>query len=394
MARAFALLLVLGMWTWVFARVWMNPDGFQADFKTYHVAVHTYEIGQNPYDVETLREVAQQPKLLGFYYPLSVLHLMRPIGHLDYPAAHRVWLLLKLAAMVALLFIWKRFFLEHIDWLIVLGGALLAFNAAAVWDIKMGNVTVFEQLFLWSGFACFTSRRMTLFAVCVVLASMAKLLPAVFLCLLFLPAVRSRGNTVRFVAAVAALAAITLLPFRAMPAFFDSLRNLASQHPALQHNQSIAGLIDELGRFVPVLQNGWVHGLALVVCYGALLAASWRLLRIMYRQEELGPVLLVAAMGYADFAPRLSIYSYMIAIVPVLALLVPALARSATAGWLLIALCIGGLAVVPDAVGEVAGKPVALILLLFCWLWLIDLMGNASMEEPGEGTEHLIRRHR
>lgn len=380
--RRIALLCLFGVWAWVFITVWNGPDVHQFDFKTYFVAAHTYEIGKNPYDVTTLRDVANQPHLLGFYYPLSSLYVLRPLDAMNYPTAHRVWVALKLLAFVALLLVWKRWFLAEIDWTIILLAVLLAFNAATVWDIKTGNITVFEQLFLWTGLACFTLRRMTWFTVCIVLASCAKLLPAVFLLLLLLPAVRSRANAVRFLAGALGIVALTLVPFMSHPDYFASfVGGLTSQHPRFQYNPTILGLVDDLALRHPAFASGWLRWTVVAVWYGGLLAVSARLLRAVYRQPSLRFIALVAALGYAVFAPRLIIYSYMIAIVPALALLIPVVGRGAQTAALMVALCISGLAVLPIAHDEIVGKAAPWILLILCWLTLIDLERTGKLAE-------------
>ena len=382
LANKLAILLLLGVWAALFVIVWNDP-GQQFDFKTYYVAAHTYDVGQNPYDVSALRSVARQDHLLAFYYPLSTLQLFRPLGALDYASAHRIWLALKALALIALLVVWKRGFLSASHWPLVLLVTLLAFNAATVWDVKTGNVSVFEQLFLWVGLAFFVAGRMTLFAVCILVASMAKLMPAAFLLLLWLPAVRSRGNAVRFVAGAVAVAALALVPFIANADYLDGFaRGLVGQPPRFVNNPTMVGLIDELSHRHDWLASGWVHWALVAGWYAALVGVSLPLLRDAFRHRSRAVIVLVAALAYAIFAPRLIVYSYMIAIVPALVLLPAATERRALRSVaLVVALCIGGLAVLPGAGLAWLGAAAPLILLVLCWVALIDLHHSGGLAE-------------
>ncbi len=379
--KAAGCLLVLLAWVWIVASVWRAPGEHQFDFKTYYIAVQVYEGGGNPYDIAQIRETGGKRHLLGFYYPLSTLSLLRPLGRMDYATAHRVWIALKALALAALLVIWKRFFLPHSDWLFLIV-ALLGFQAATVWDLKVGNVTVFEQLWLWAGFAFLARGRPTAFVVCVVIASLAKLLPVVFLMLLFLPALRSRLNIVRAISGGLVLAAITLLPFLSNPEHFDAfLRGVIAQHPPFKVNPSVLGMVDEMGRHraTAFLAEGWMKLVPIAAYYGLLLLVSWSLLKRAAASPHLWGIILVSALFYALAAPRLIIYSYMIAIVPVLALLVPNAAKSKVGEYALItALCVGGLAILPAPLGTIASDAVPLLLLWGSWLALV------AMDRRGE----------
>lgn len=376
-----AYLLVVLAWVWVIATVWRGPGEHQFDFKTYYVAVQVYERGDNPYDIHQIRESGRSPHLLGFYYPLATLNLLRPLGHMDYVDAYRVWFALKVLALAALLMIWKRFFLPKPDWLFLIV-ALLGFQAATVWDLKTGNVTVFEQLWLWAGFAFLARARATAFVVCIVIASLAKLLPGVFLLLLFLPALRSRANTVRALAGGLAIAAITLLPFFLNPEYFgEFLHGVTTQQPPFRVNPSVLGIVDEMGRHptTAFLADGWMKLVPIAAYYGLLLTVSWHLLERAAASSNVSGIILVAALFYPLAAPRLIVYSGMIAIVPVLALLVPNVGRSKVGEYaLLTAVCLSGLAILPTPLGTVAGDAVPLLLLWGSWLALV------AMDRRGE----------
>jgi hypothetical protein len=382
--RKLVIALVVLCWAGLFATVWSKPDTYQFDFKSYYCAAKAYELGRSPYDVANLRLAGGNPHLLGFYYPLSVLHLLRPVCRLEYDTAHRVWVVLKAFAALALLLVWKRAFLKNASWLVLLVAGLLCFGAATVWDIKSGNITLFEQLFLWTGFACLLRSRMNAFVICIVLASAAKLLLAVFLLLLFLPSLRSRVNTLRFAAGALAMAVVTLAPFAAHPDYLPGfIHGLTGQHPSLRFNPSILGLVDEFGAYprAAFLATGWPRWL-LVAGYYVLLFFASRPLRWAVRSGSLRFAILVGAMFYALLVPRLIIYSCMIAIVPALALLLPAAGRTKIGEIaVLTALCISGLMILPSDSGQFISDAIPFLLLWGAWMALV------SMEKSGQLAE-------
>src|SRR5262245_15699032 len=194
MTKRLAAALFVLCWLWVFASAWREPRAYQFDFKTYYIASQVASVGQSPYNVHNLRAAGGNSHILPFCYPPATLVLFRPLGELEYPAAHRLWLGIKAVALALLFFVWRRRFLQRVDWWVILAASLLAFQAALVVDVKVGNITVLEQLCLWTGFAFLLAKRTTLFVICMVMASIEKLVPIAFLLLLFIPPLRSRGN--------------------------------------------------------------------------------------------------------------------------------------------------------------------------------------------------------
>ena len=385
--RAVSYALVLLAWVYVIATVWRAPLTQQGDFKTYYTATVLYESGGNPYDIAKIREASGYKRLLGFYYPLSTLYLVRPFGHISYVNAHRLWLALKVLALVALLFVWKRYFLANVDGVLLLVVALLGFQAATVWDIKSGNITIFEQMWIWIGLALLIRGKTTEFVVCVVLASIAKLFPLAFLLLLFHPAWRSRANTLRAVAGVVTLAGVTALGFLPAPQLFDDfVRGLTRQQPPFHVNPSIMGIADEMGRHTATefLANGWGKLVLIGVYYALLLAASWKLLARTIASRNMLEIVWVAALFYALVVPRLVIYSCMIAIVPVLALLLPSVRTSKVGEYgLAAALCVSAFGVLPGALGQILSDATPLLLLWASWLAVVSLNRRDQLHALG-----------
>ncbi|MBV9851510.1 MAG: DUF2029 domain-containing protein, partial [Armatimonadetes bacterium] len=158
---------------------------YQWDFKVYYYAARTFAAGGDPY--------APSPQnftpagYLPFLYPPLTLTLFRLFALPPILPAAALWLGLKLIALAALLTVWSRRFLP----LRALSAPtvlffLLAFNRTLYTDIITGNVTVFEDLALWLGFAALLSGRPWAFCACLILAAQFKIIPIAFLVLLLL----------------------------------------------------------------------------------------------------------------------------------------------------------------------------------------------------------------
>lgn len=377
MTKRLAAALFVLCWLWVFASAWREPRVYQFDFKTYYIASQVASVGQSPYNVHNLRAAGGNPHILPFCYPLGTLSLFQPLSRLDYPVAHRLWLSIKAVALVMLFLLWRRRFLARMDWWVLLGASLLAFQAALLWDVKVGNITVLEQLCLWTGFAFLLKKRTTMFVFFTVLGSIAKLVPIAFLLLLFIPALRSRGNTIRAVAGVVALAVITVLPFASAPHLLPQyVHAVVSQRPPLQSNPSVVGVLDELARLpdTQFLAVPWIKWTMLASYYALLLLVSRRLLARTLAAGSIERCIYVAALVYALAAPRLIVYSYAIVIVPALALLLPLAGNQRVGVYaLLAAICLGGIPILPTAAGKFISDISPWLLLWGIWLTLIVL---------------------
>jgi hypothetical protein len=367
-AKRIALATILLCWAVLFYAAWIRVDGYQWDFKSYYAAMEVVARGGNPYDGPAL-----------FYPPLAIT-VLKPLTLLSYAAAHHLWVAVKLVALIALALLWRRVFLPRADWLVILLVGLLAFRAATMVDIKAGNVSVFEQLLLWTGFAAFLRSRFTGFAVCVVAASVFKLTLAVFLLLLWFPAVRSRANTIRFAVSVALLAGLSALPFVFHPEYFNGfIAAILGEAPPVSSNPSAYAVIASVAGGSTVAAWGIAAGYVVALGY-----MSRGLLRRAWRTEARFVTVMIAAMLYALLAPRMMIYSYMIVLVPVIGLVIPAIERlRLTTAAVVVALCLGGLHILPGT-GHLIDDMSPLLLLLACWSVLVVAERSGGLIDAGE----------
>lgn len=374
--RLAAWLLVVAGWVGLFGSVWLRPNTYQADFRTYYLAAQCVDQGLNPYDVKQLAQFADAGSSpLRFMYPISALWVIRPLSRMEYATAARSWLATKALALIALLVVWRKYFLARTDSLWILVITLLGFQAATMWDVKMGNVSTIEQLFLWTAFACLARSRILTFAILIVVAAIFKLTLSVFLILLLLPRVRSGKSIVVMCAACTVSAVVVLGSFAGHPDYFRAFVESAAAQPRwLESNPSFVGLSAELLRHVPAFSSAspWLsYALALVPC--AFLVVMGRdVIRDAFRSVSIEPAIMVACLLYSLIAPRLMIYSYMIMIVPFIAFVLPTAKRmSAAASTLTVLVCIGGLKVLPSHLGYILDSCQPLFLLIICWTVLV-----------------------
>jgi hypothetical protein len=260
-----------------------------------------------------------------------------------------------------------------------------AFQSAVSWDVRSGNVCSIEQLLLWSGFACLAAGVPIAFALLVTAASLFKLTLAAFLFLLLLPSARRRSSVLILVSSLAVLAAVTGLSFAGHPGYFRDFLKSASMTPGdLKNNPCVLGVATELGRRYPLLASPFfTWGLWLLFGVSVLFAGR-RLIAGALRSASIPFAIMIACFVYALVVPRFMLYSYMLLIVPVLSVVLPA-ARKATGALYAVALivCLDGLQWFPrHDIGMIFKDSQPLIVLCFCWFFLVHAERTGLLAGP------------
>src|SRR6185295_155508 len=153
------------------------------DLETYVLAARAMQAGLNPYSPASLEMVAGRPVGMLFIYPPVTIPLFYPLAPMSFPLATALWLGIRVVALLFLFQIWRRLLPEVPAFFLALAVAF-GFNGSVIWDLRTGNVTVLQDLFLWLGFAWFVQGRHGLSAAGILVGSLFKLLPAAFLGLL------------------------------------------------------------------------------------------------------------------------------------------------------------------------------------------------------------------
>jgi len=296
-----------------------HKGDYQLDLRTYYLAGRAFKTGLNPYDLEALSSVEQASVERPFVYPLWTLPLLGGLSSLSFETVYFAFLAAKVLLIPALFLLWRRTVLEDLGFRFVLF-ALLVFNAAIYVDLRVGNVSIFEQVLIWAAFYQLLKRRPLAFSVLIVLASSLKLTPLLFLGLLLL---EDRSKKLR----CGLIAAGLLLMIHGLPLLLGG--SLARDYMSALKGLGERGVVNPT--VLALLQDGsdWAGGLigveipgiidiALTGLFGAVvLLASWRAIRRMGEEDwsvRARYVLLLACFVYALILPRFKTYSYILII--------------------------------------------------------------------------------
>lgn len=309
-AVAFAL-LVLFLATFVVRNV-----SLQWDLDTFVFAARAAVAGLDPYRVENLTAVAGRMIPLPFVYPPVTLLPFAGLAALPADAAEMGWIVAKTLLLAGLVVAWRRWFLTEAELLPIALVAVFGWNAAALWDLRAGNVALIECALLWSAFGCFLAGRRRAFALLVVAAACFKLLPAAFLLLLLVPAERRAASRREFYVAAAALAAVVAVPLLVPPVsqWAGFLRDLPDASGLGGANPSAFGLATILFRAtgVPDPLAVRVATVAWVVYVGLVLAISGPFLRDVWQRRDSLRWVMTAVFLYVLLSPRPMAYGYVL----------------------------------------------------------------------------------
>jgi alpha-1,2-mannosyltransferase len=366
--RALLLAGVVGVACWYVALGAAHPW----DFETYYYAASAWRAGQDPYLLESLAAIAGKSVSLPFLYPPIAILVFLPFTYVPIAAAGFLWLGLKMLLVPALLWIWRRDFLRPQAPDLLIAVALLGFNLALLWDLRTGNAALLEETLLWIAFAAYVRGRRSAFVCLVAVASIFKLYPILFLGLALVPSGARKGSIRSVAAGLAIFAALLALPVRGQAQWMVALGGtLAGGRPIGDINPSALGLADwalATGG-VPPGHAAWLGWVIYAVYCVLLLYASGRGLHRARRSGSPREVVLAAILLWLLLAPRVMVYSYVMAVVPALAVVGARLkslhARTAALGFVLLP---GIVRLLPGRAPEPAG---ALPFLFILWAWLL-----------------------
>jgi glycosyl transferase family 87 len=290
-----------------------NP-GLQGDLRIYRAAAQAYAEGRNPYEPGALIGPAGNRQELPFVYPPVSLPLMRVLLVFDHRTTYFVFFVLKAAAAAALIVLWRRRLFPDDD---LAGACLYLFCALAYaqtlkMDLRAGNISVFEQVLVWTGAIALLRGRPWVYAALVAAAALFKLTTAALLIVLLLD--RSRRSATALVSGLAGLAVVHGISAALRPDLFAAfLRNAAALDDRGKTNPASLALIrDGLER----LAGGPVPAHLDMIVYGlGVLLVGLTTLSVARRQGSAGNLECVF-FAYALASPRFKDYSYILLIPP------------------------------------------------------------------------------
>ena len=291
----------------------------QWDFRCYYSAATACKLGLNPYDRVVQAQLAGE-SVVGFLYPPHTLFLFRPFTWFGLTTASLIFLALKVAAIFPLVFLWRRLFglAEHTGLFLVF--VALAFNATLLFDLRAGNLVIFEQLIIWAGFYGYLKEKPGWFCAAVICAASVKLTPLILLG--FLLTSGRRRDLAWLGISVVGFAVVMALNAVAWPELnrnFMKALNDAGSEPGVSSWWLIRDAVRwcqwrmgvDVLRAVEVAVYVTVASLACIISVITLkrTSASKRADALLWRIS-------LACLLYAVIVPRLKEYNYILLIAP------------------------------------------------------------------------------
>ncbi len=305
--RAIAAGVALGLIALVGAR-W---HAYQWDFHMFVGSARDFARGVSPY----------RGQGLSFYHPPLLLYVYGLFTSLPTWLACSIWYALKLAALWALLATWDKSFVRIRYDAATIAFLILGYNAAIYSDLVAGNVSVFEELLLWVGFAQLLQRRYWISCLCLILAAQIKLTPLFFAVLLVIAPERPQWRWL--LATVAGFFALFSCNHWLQPDLFRQFWKVSAQldERGVDSSSLLALTRDALERVHVVTQNTKLDEAIYVLCVLVVSSISlWLALHYRKRAKVLDPRLLIgfSCLIFALISPRFKAYTYILLLAPTL----------------------------------------------------------------------------
>ena len=296
------------------------------DYQTRYLAAKMVLAGANPYNSQQMSYFAGEKIVYPYVYPPPTLLFSIAFSFVDYPSSSLMYLLFQIACFLGLIFMWHTFFFKEKTDDLFLPFCVLAFNYTVLRDIRAGNVSIFEQLILWSAFYFFIKNRSRLFTYLVVIASSFKLTPMAFVGVGLFSQNKQRiyftllgvGLFISYFAASYVLAPKLSADY--VDNFIFTLAEKGGERGAV--NPSSQALINDVVSFftVVILGVGWqnLYGLPFYLAYLAFVYFLSKPVFInLLKSNKVGDKLklvLFSTLVYAIVIPRFKDYSYILLI--------------------------------------------------------------------------------
>lgn len=316
----FSVLILTAIWIYAIHDITAHDK--QWDFKTYYYAAVAHERGLDAYDTSVSQQLAGTPVKLSYVYPPLTLWFFRAFTLMDFKVAYATFLLLKLALLIALLMLWRRFVFENTFRPTFLWFTTLVFSSCIYWDFVAGNIGLIEQSLFWVAMWALLDRRMPLFVGLIVAISCFKLTFIVFLLLPLLWKQRGAAKhaIIGFTLFALYLAANYVLADAATHRFIEIVGAVDERGESYNHSllAMIRDTFDQLaeGNITPKLPDILsyllyaISGLTIVI-------VGWRSLQAFgtFGDERTKvETLFLFSLTYVLAMPRMKSYSYIILI--------------------------------------------------------------------------------
>lgn len=297
----------------------------QWDLRRYYYGAVAYASGLNPYDSQVLNKISNGQKVYEFDYPPPSLYFFQLLALFDYSTAYQIFLYGKLILLLGLIYLWvKEFIPKETDPLFYLF-CLVAYTGAFYWDIRSGNVIILEQVFIWMAFYMFLKHRYIFFCLLILMASIFKITPILFLFLLWFS--KDKKQILYSLLTIALFGILFLISYLSSPVQFNSFMHFllvqsVSNEDGL-FNPSTLSLFKDIFIMLAIKTGFVVSPLVPKILYDIITLAvafvSWKtilLLRAKQNKETEKITIFFFCVMYALILPLFKPYSYILLIVP------------------------------------------------------------------------------
>jgi hypothetical protein len=269
-----------------------------------------------------LATTVPKAKGLDYVYPPITLMVFQVFTFMNYEIASQLFFALKCLGLILLLLIWNRYFVEkNTDSLFYLL-CLLGFNCAIGSDLLAGNISIFEQLLIWTGFVALLRKKYALFGVLIVITALFKVVPILFLSLLLIQDFKKRYLYFSILLFIFILLMISTY-FLSPALFANFLGNSLKMTDVGVVNPSSLSFIKDamttLAQGSGLIFPQWTEILLYMIIVVTILIISIRAFRIILQSaltDKKIVTLFFTCLVYALIVPRFKDYSYILLLVP------------------------------------------------------------------------------
>jgi hypothetical protein len=311
----------------------------QGDFSIYYYAAMAYQQGLNPYQIESLRQVANTEGIrYAFVYPPYTLAIFGLLAGLEFKAAFFLFFATKLLACACLVWIWSRVVpTDRKDLWVLFVTAVLGYRSAMLRDLRAGNVSVFEQALIWGGIVLLMKRKTILGTAGIMLSSGFKLL-TIALGPVVIVIERSWRSFVTWLLLFTGFVLACLVSYVYQPKLWAGFVSyISSAKPIEEWGNACPSSLAFLRHLAAVygVDPDIAFAIYIFVCCLVLGVWLWAYFQTS-KSTDVYPMLYLTILAYVLIAPRMKDYSFMIALLPTLHII----SAACTNRWSMIVGCL------------------------------------------------------
>ena len=324
---AVQIILVVIACVYVGQEMWKitHNTQWQWDFRTYYYATATASADENPYDTSTVYRTTGHHIRWAFLYPPTTLYLLQPLSAFTYQTSYFLFLGLKLVVLTALIVLWVRLFPKETgggNRLIFIISLCLGYSHVLLWDIQVGNISIFEQFFLWLGIYLLLRREWFAGYGSIAIGSLLKIVPGLFL-LLPLLLKWSVKNVVLFMITCLLFGAVLIAPYWTDPVLFGQFTSdVHIDDERGRHNPSSLAFFKDAGEMTGLPEVGVyiLYGFFVLLVLLSLYPAIRKLKqhRMIPPAEKQLALISLFVIAYTLVLPRMKDYSFIVMMMPAL----------------------------------------------------------------------------